>query len=418
MSPNTILRSKFNPTAGLYYWAGPGTIRMSRLKYPQTKIDTKSFMHAYDFEVLKKLKNIFNLSDVWVSYSWGFDENVEKEDYEFTEKKLMHFKKLKLRTHAYIQGFNLVYEDYKDKNYFCRDYYGRLIPYQRGRKMTCPNNPFFADYLLQKIKKASKKDFDGIFVDNIYFGQFPIFVGKNKTTFFGCFCEFCQKKFYQKFGFQIPKTFTLGSDLWNAYISFRVESVTSLLEKISKITKKNKKIFGTNSFDPRLESRVIYGTDVEDLQTFQDYVLFENHDLPNQKNTQKNNQHLSQIIAGSRIPILVVSYKQGIGRDNEFSQKDFNAIFSESKKIGYVPCYKGTEFITNGTWHDLRAETLKPVKNIVLNSPAYVPNSLKKLPGEFLLPLYNFLYNPLTTWQFESELGRKLLGPIYYRALQ
>lgn len=418
MSPNTILPSKFNPTAGLYYWAGPGTIRMSKLKYPNTNIDTQSFMHAYDFEVLKKLKNSFNLSDVWVSYSWGFDENVEKEDYQFIENKLLQFRKLKLRTHAYIQGFNLVYEDYKDKNYFCRDFYGRLIPYQRGRKMSCPNNPFFVDYLLQKIKKVSKKDFDGIFLDNIYFGQFPIFVGKNKTTFFGCYCRFCQEKFQQKYNKKIPKTFVVGDAVWRDYLQFRVGVMSSFLEKISRVVRTSKKIFGTNSFDPRLESRVMYGTDVEDLKTFQDYVLFENHDLPNQKNTQKNNKHLSQIIAGSNIPILVVSYKQGIGRDSEFSQKDFNAIFSESKKIGYVPCYKGTEFITNGTWHSLKPETVQPVERITLASLGHSRPPVKKLPFGLLLPLYNFLYNPLTTWQFESSLGRKLLGPIYYRALQ
>jgi hypothetical protein len=404
--------------ASLYYWAGPGAIRMTKLKYPGAQIDAESFLKAYDFEKLQKLKKLFNLTDIWVTYSWGFSEKSEQEDYKFIEKKLLNFQKLNLKTHAYIQGFNLVYEEHKNKNYFCRDPYGNVIAYHRGRKMTCPNNPFFVEYLIHKIKSALSKNFDGIFIDNICFGQFPIFVGKKYSTFFGCCCQFCQEKFAKIYGYHIPKTFVVGNVVWESYIQFRVASVMSLLSRISKLVRVSKKQFGTNSFDPRFNSQIMYGTDMEKLQKIQNYILFENHDLPNQANKYKNNLYLKHFVDQAKIPVFVVSYKNGIGKDPQFSQKDYDAIFSESRQIGYLPCYKGTEFITNNVWHTISSNHLKHVKKTRLQSFKSTAQNNKILRGKFLLPLYNQLYNPLTTWYFESKFGRKMLALFYYRAIR
>lgn len=401
---------------GIYYWAGPGTIRMTRLKYPTTQIHTASFLNSYNFEVLKPLKEMLQLTDAWVSFSWGFSPRTELEDYDFTLGKLSNFQKLGIKTHAYIQGCNLVLEEHKGLDYFCRDWYGRFIPYHRGRKMTCPNNPYFQELLLNKVEYAAKKDFSGIFVDNILFGQMPLIVAGGYTTFFGCCCTFCKVSFKKYAGTQIPKLFKVDSPVYKQYVQFRVTVITKLLKSIAKQVQAADKEFGTNSFDPRNDTKLLNGTDISDLTQLQDYLLFENHDLPRFGKFPKSNAHLKVLIQKTKKPIFIVSYKKGIGRDEAYNQSDYNAIYTESKKLGYNPCYKGTEFLTGGVWHNINAKTLAPLKTIAISQlSTYKKKSLK---GKYLLRLYNRLYNPVITTQFENRYMRKMLGWLYYRALQ
>src|SRR5512145_311730 len=153
------------PRAGVYCWAGPGTERMIRLKYPQHKVDLWSLWHSYDADQLCQAKEKLGITDAWVSYSWGFSERTEQADYEFLRQHLGNFQRLGIRTHAYVQGTNLVTAEHPDQDYYCRDYRGRLIPYHRGRKLTCPNNPAFKAYIHRKVELALREDVDGVFVD-------------------------------------------------------------------------------------------------------------------------------------------------------------------------------------------------------------------------------------------------------------
>lgn len=401
---------------GIYYWAGPGTIRMTELKFPGTKINHESFLQAYDYPVLKKIKTIFNLTDAWVTFSWGFSESREREDYNFIQKKLLNFQKLGIKTHAYIQGCNLVLSDHFDKDFFCRDSYDKLIPYHRGRKMTCSNNPYFVDYLQRKIKLALKEKFDGIFIDNINQGQFPIVVDGVATTFFGCKCKFCQKKFEKEYHYQIPNTFHINDSVFNAYVSFRSNSLMNFVKKISIQIKEKDKQFGTNSFNPLLNPLLFYGIDLKVLERLQDYLLFENHDLPRvEKGEIHSNYGLKSLILESNKPVFVVSYKKGIGRDNMYTQKEFDAIFTESQVLGYMPCYKGSEFISDNTWHAIEPHGLRFPQKIKI--PQKTQRISKIIKGKKLLPLYNFLYNPLLTGLFESKILRHSFQWLYYRAI-
>ena len=202
--------------AGIYNWSGPGTVRMIELKYPGDKINHHSVLTAYDEDNLYHAQQKLGISDAWVSYSWGFHPSTEKPDYQFLRTKLKNFHKLGIRTHAYIQGPNLVYAEHQDRDYYCRSYNGQLIPYHRGRKMACVNNPYFKKYIEFKIGQALKEEVDGVFVDNCYFGQMPLMVGNKNVSFFGCNCQHCQKKFKQESGFSIPSYFKIDSDVYRA----------------------------------------------------------------------------------------------------------------------------------------------------------------------------------------------------------
>jgi hypothetical protein len=178
--------------------------------------------------------------------------------------------------------------------------------------------------------------------------------------FFGCSCRHCQKKFESEFGYPLPLKEKRGKQILD-YLVFRENSVSRLLEALAAIVHNHQKEFGINLYDPYLRNDVLfYGYRLEAIQPFLDYLFIENHSLPSQSN--QNNAHLLPLILRSNKPVFIVSYKNGIGFERQFSQKDFNAIASESDQLGYQPCYKVTEFTTNGKWHTLDCRQIKTVQ--------------------------------------------------------
>ena len=409
-----------NPTrrAGVYCWAGPGTERMIRLKYPQHQIDHASVWQSYDPDQLQQAKEKLGTTDAWVSYSWGFSEQTEQEDYQFLRQRLGNFHRLGIKTHAYVQGTNLVYEEHQDEDYYCRDYRGRLIPYHRGRKLTCPNNPAFQAYIHRKVAHALDEEVDGVFVDNMHFGQFPLMLGKRRSTFFGCRCQHCQQRFKREVGTTIPKLFHLDSEVFDAYVDFRVRSLIELVRELAAQVHTAGKQFGTNSLDPRHDPRLLYGTDITELDQVQDYLLFENHHLPCKK---RSNAYLRPLVQPLSKPVFVVSYKRGIGREPHYSQADFDAVYSESQEMGYLPCYKASEYTTKGVWHNLRFEQLQPVQRIegMRFKAAKAVADVPKLPGgPYLSGVVNRFYVPSLSHYYENRFVRKGFGWLYYRMVR
>lgn len=415
---NSITINSMPQRAGVYCWAGPGTERMIRLKYPQHQIDLPSVWHSYDPDQLKQAKEKLGTTDAWVSYSWGFSEQTEQEDYQFLRQRLENFHRLGIKTHAYVQGTNLVLEEHQDQDYYCLDYRERLIPYHRGRKLTCPNNPAFKAYIHRKVALALKEDVDGVFIDNMHFGLFPLMLGKSRSTFFGCHCHHCQKRFKREIGSSIPGLFHVHSEVFKAYVDFRVRSLMELVRDLAAQVHAAGKEFGTNSFDPRLDPRLFYGTDIADLAQVQDYLLFENHYLPCKK---RSNAYLQPLVQPLSKPVFVVSYKRGIGRERHYSQSDFDAVYSESQEMGYVPCYKASEYTTRGVWHNLRFEQLQPVQKIegMRLKTKIAADDVPHLPGgKCLSQVFNRFYVPTLDRYYENKLVRRGLGWLYYRLVR
>jgi hypothetical protein len=404
--------------AGVYCWAGPGTERMIRLKYPHHKIDLSSVWQSYDLDQLQQAKEKLGTTDAWVSYSWGFSEQTEQEDYQFLRQRLENFHRLGIKTNAYVQGTNLVLEEHQEKDYFCRDYRGRLIPYHRGRKLTCPNNPAFKAYLHRKVALALNEEVDGVYIDNMHFGQLPLLLGKRRTTFFGCRCQHCQKRFKREVGTAIPSLFHLDSEVFSAYVDFRVRSLMELVRELADQVHTAGKQFGSNSFDPRHDPRLLYGTDLGELNQVQDYFLFENHYLPCKK---RSNAYLQPLVQPLSKPVFVVSYKRGIGRERHYSQADFDAVYSESQTMGYIPCYKASEYTTRGVWHNLRFEQIQPVQQIegIRFKAARAVEEMPRLPGgPYLSSVLNRIYVPTLSGYYENKFVRKSLGWLYYRTVR
>ena len=347
---------------GYYCWAGPGTERIIKTKYFNPKIDKNSLFKSYDYEYLVKVKGIFGITDAWISYSWGFSDKVEKEDHEFTLKHLENFKKLKIKTHAYLQGCNLVYENFKDQDFWCRDEKNRLVTYYKGRKVTCVNNPNFRNFFRKRLSELVKQSFDGIYIDNIQMGQLgvPMPEGQMPFVFAGCRCKYCQQEFKDKYKKEIPIDFEKDLETTKEYLNFRVDSINNFIAEASKTVHSKNKTFGTNSYDPKFNTRDVYGFDVDKIKEYQDYLLFENHAL---SNDSIENEYINKITIKSKKPVFVVSYKYGIGFDKQFSQKDFNLIYSEVKNFKFYPVIKASEYVTNNTWHNLFLDNLDAPNN-------------------------------------------------------
>lgn len=380
-------------------------------------------MTSYDYDYLARVKNIFRITDVWATYSWGFSERTEKDDYEFLLSKLSNFRKLGLRVHAYIQGTNLVYKEFWDKDWFCRDEKNRVVTYYKGRLMTCVNNPGFKSYFYNKVSSMLNLGVDGIFVDNIVMGQIPmpIYKGDVPYIFTGCRCNFCQKKFRSETGNEIPRIMTNSLNVAREYLNFRARWVTEFLSPVSYLVRKEGLLFGTNSYDPKHDTKTMFGTDLKQLEKIQDYLLFENHSLP-RKRGKRNNGYIDELAKKIKKPVFVVSYKKGIGFDPHFSQKDIDRLYAEQKRSCFLLCLKGGEYLTRGIWHNLYIDRYNAPETDIAD---YGRISIK-LYGKFLLKLIKIpfwkrfirkYYNPAVRLYMENHIARRAFSWLYPRII-
>lgn len=374
--------------AGFYCWGGPGTIRLLQTKYFAPTIDEESFMRVYEPAYLDVAKKIFGLTDMFVSYSWGFSDQTEKIDRAFISSRLKNFSNRSITTYAYIQGFNLVYDDFKEKDLWCKSPYGRTLMYSKGRGFTCPCNPETVEIIQRRIESALREGFDNIFVDNVLFGLPPLFIYDNETSFFGCSCRHCQKAFKSMGGYTLPLGKKSGSGIIADYLMFRREIIKQTIARFSNTVRSAGKGFGINLYDPLWRTApYYYGFDVSDIEPCLDYFLFENHSLMPET---INNTYLRDLIKTKNT--FIVSYRNNIGHEPAFTQRDMNLIYSESRTIGYIPCYKATEYTTNGIWHALKPENYETPKRILIPASTIAgesPLNTLSPPGSMAMSLLN-----------------------------
>lgn len=402
---------------GFYCWAGPGTIRITNTKFFNPKIDEESFLRSYNLDYLRKIKDIFGVTDMWVTYSWGYAKDTEDEDHNFILSRLKNFRQVGIRTHAYVQGTNLIYEDFRDRDWFCVDDRGKKISYSKGRKVMCVNNPGFRKYQKEKIQEVCQNNFDGVFLDNIQMGKLGIPGGENySSAFVGCCCRYCDKKFRIRYGRQIPKILKPKTIEREEYLQFRLDSISDFLQEMSVVAYTYKKDFGTNSYDPRFDTTYCYGIDLQKICSLQSYLLFENHSFPDGK--EIGNGYIDQLIIEEefRKPVFVVSYQRGIGFDYEYKQSDINRLFSEGRQSLFFVCLKGSEYITRKVWHNLEVEKYqKPI----LGDYPIVPLRKRRRRSVFTYPGIDIFFRKyggaLFDWYWNSRVVRKVFSFLYKR---
>jgi len=400
---------------GLYLWGGPGIIDLLKVKYPNPKIDIEEHWQAYDDQYLAKAKNILGVTDLWVTFSWGFSDYNERHHRQFIKDKLSSIKKHGFTVHGYVQGFNLVTNDFYDQDVFCRDHHNKLMPYSRGRSFICPNNPEALKIIKERVNQACQLDFDGIYIDNIFFGLFPFFVFKNLTSFFGCSCYYCQKEFKKTYGYDLPLGMKKGQNVIKDYLEFRSDSIYKALKIIQKTAKKHKKLFGVNLYDfKKHNSKVFFGYDIKKINHLLDYYLIENHAFKNKE--QVDNSHLNEVINSCGKPVFILSYKNGIGNEPGFNQQQLDLIYSEANNLNYCPCIKGSEYRTKGVWHLLNLNDLKqPQKDLPyeINHKEYKSRLRTRPIIPYHLPFWNKYYTALMRFLYDNKYANELFHRSY-----
>jgi len=411
---------KLDNRVGFYSWGGPGTIRMIKVKYFNPRIDEHSLMTCYDYDYLARVQDLFGITDFWAMYSWGFNDETEAEDRRFLLDRLDNFKRLGIRLHAYIQGPNLVYADFPDKDWWARDERGRTIAYYKGRHMCSIHNTDYVDYILNKIRATYDMGFDGIYVDNIQHGQLgaPAQPGKLPFVFAGDRSQNAQRDFKAATGHDIPLDFEAEPAITQTYLDFRVAANTRFINQLAETVHAGGMEFGTNYYDPKFNPRHIYGVDLNESSDSQDYILFETHALP-RDDGRRHNGYIDKLMQSHSIdkPVFVVAYAHGVGMEPQFTQAQIDNIFSEGTNAQFHVCLKGSEFTTKRLWHNLYLDGLttpqqdKPLRQIppedkvdpiqVLFRVALVRKLLKRY------------YNPVTHLAFESRLMRMILYVVY-----
>ncbi len=410
------------PRVGLYAWGGPGTLRLLRTKYADPRIDEASFLHMYEETWLDSAQTTVGVTDMWVTYSWGFSNETEHEDRLHITERLTHFTQRNIRTYAYIQGTNLITDEFPthgELSPFCRDASGKLLPYSRGRSMTCPNNPLAVEIIADRVREAGKHAFDAIFIDNIFLGLPPWYFRSNLLSFCGCSCEHCQKKFRDQYGYDLPLRTKSGKQQVSDYLQFRTQSLNSLIKYLSDLAHEAGKDFGVNLYDPFWHtSDVMFGYNFRDIEPYLDYYLIENHHLI------RGNHHLQPLIKNTEKPTFIVSYKKGIGFDTMFSQDEVNLWWSDAHEHAYAPCLKATEYVTQGEWHGLRWDEVLSPEKIDRSEKSNLPSFTRVKPAtriaRFLVPLIDRIlpsllrqyYESARTFSFVNRLG------LYQRIVQ
>lgn len=351
----------------IYAWGGPGTIRLLRTKYQNPRIDESSFNSLYSSQSLERMRALFSITDAFVTYSWGFCEKTEQEDYAFLRKHLPSFHRLGVKTHAYVQGLNVVRSHFADSLH-CTGESGEPLPYSRGRVLICPNNPSVHDHLCHRVDAASSEEVDGVFIDNLLFGLPPLLIASDAASFFGCACAWCKNAWSSWTDLPFESRLSTIEGL-HAFLSFRSASMSTLLTKLSKIAHQKHKEFGVNLYDPMLRlDTLYYGYSLDEIQNYLSYFLIENHSLP--VDGEHSNHHLLPLLQRKK-ETFVVSYHEGIGFEPQYQQVAINAIFSEASLLRYSPCLKATEFTTNGIWHALKSRELTAPTRMSLPTPRH-----------------------------------------------
>jgi len=204
---------------------------MNNLKWYEKPIVLSAVQCNYgedSFDIMKEhvVKNHFNGEQLLhvnaVGHVSSYDE---KRDGKKLDKYLEEARKNGLREILYW-NVHCVYEDtilkypswkQKDKNNEPLLAYG-------NQYLICINSPW-KDTYYKNLEKLCEHKLDGLFLDG------PVFMQK------GCYCEYCQKQFKEKYSKSIFNA------SYREFLEFRTDSVTSMIKRTHEIIKsKNKEI--------------------------------------------------------------------------------------------------------------------------------------------------------------------------------
>ena len=366
MSNNRIQVGFHRP---VYLWAGPGTIRMNRLKFMGAPVDEPVHHEAHQAAGAQRMAAA-GFSWAYLMYDWGFPPEAEQEDWQDFRRAVDVYAAAGIRSFGYIQTSNCVHEgSYVGKDWYARDARGRLIYYYTGRYMTCWLSPAWQEHLRQMVQGVIQAGADGVFFDNPWHASQPLnFLGAWMGGA-GCYCPRCRQAFREACGREIPSLLRPERDETSrSYLRWRAALVTRVLGDLAAYARSLKPdvLVSANDFDAVMRpSYLIYGIDLQALAQVQDLLMIEDYGLPRWESEQGllvNNVltlHTARALAGST-PVTTDPYDKGIGFDGVYAPRRFVQGVAAAAACGAPMVVKGTEFVEDGTFSLLTAERFEP----------------------------------------------------------
>ncbi len=347
----------------IYLWAGPGTIRMNKLKFMQVDVDENIHYEAHQFTGADLVVNGLHQNWIHLTYSWGFPLEIEQEDWQSFEDATCEYHNLGAKVFAYIQSSNCVYSgSFKDKDWYAITPKGKKVYYYTGRYMTCFQNNTWIDYLKERIQDAIKRGADGIFFDNLWYGLQPNALFRTWLGAAGCYCTTCQEKYYHETGKRMPTLMDLQKREVLDYIEWRSQSMTLVIEQLSDFARslKSDVIISANDYDPVMRPvKLIFGIDFQPLAKIQNVTMIENFALPKWEDSHQKILVNNSLTIRNTQPYLpyqkhlsILSYDAGIGFDPVYPSRRILTGMAEAAALGCSMTTKGTEY------HDGKKMTL------------------------------------------------------------
>jgi hypothetical protein len=349
-SPFSI--GKYRP---IYLWAGPGTIRMNRLKFMDYPVDEAVHRAAHTAPIAQRVVNDLYANWAHLTYDWGFPPEVEAEDWEDFRRAAEAFHAVGSPVFAYIQVSNCVFSgSFAEKDWYARDPKGRKIYYYSGRYMTDWTHPEWIQHLTDRVAGALERGADGIFLDNMWYGDRPNNLMGAWLGGAGCYCERCRALYRAESGREIPEKILPERDEVADYLRWRAGQVTKTMQTLADTARSLKPgtTISANDYVVTMHnSYLIYGIDVEALAGVQDVIMVENFALPHWSAASQpslaNNaltiRNTRELIRG-QAHLSVLSYDAGIGFDAVYPPRRHQLAVAEAAALGASMTVKGTEY--------------------------------------------------------------------------
>lgn len=363
----------------MYLWAGPGTVRMNRLKFMNAPVDEAVHQEAYTAVGAHRVVTETGCNWVYLTYNWGFPPEIEAEDWEAFRRAVEVFHAHGARVFGYIQTSNYVHSgSFRQKDWYARDRRGRPFYYYTGRYMACWLHPEWREHLRDMVRGVIAAGADGVFFDNPWYGAQPFYFGRTWLGGAGCYCERCRAVFRRTTGLDIPDELDLQSETSRAYLRWRSRIVTETLGEMAAYARSLQPdvVISVNDFDAVMRpSLIAFGIDLAALAAVQDVMMIEDYGLPRWEPGDDTrppllvNNALTLRTARAWVgatPISTLPYDKGIGFDPVYAPRRFLQAIAEAAACGAATVIKGTEFVeADGTFTLLTAAAYAPQREAI-----------------------------------------------------
>lgn len=357
----------------VYLWAGPGTVRMNRLKFMGAPVDEVVHAEAHTEAGAARMAQEADFNWAYLMYDWGFPPEIEKVGHEDFRRAVAVYHDAGLRTFGYIQTSNCVYDgSYRGKDWYALDSKSRPFYYYTGRYMTCWRHPEWLEHMREMVRGVVGAGSDGVFFDNPWHGAQPIHFGGAWMGSAGCYCPRCRAAFREASGLEIPTLMLPETDeASRVYLRWRARQVAGTLATLTDYARSlnHDVVISVNDFDAVMRpSTLIYGIDLGLLSGVQDVIMIEDYGLPRwEKDLLVNNVltlHTARGLIGDT-PLSTNPYDKGIGFDSVYAPRRFRQGIAEAAACGAAMVVKGTEYVADGVFTLLTAERYAPQREAI-----------------------------------------------------